>query len=141
MTGYAVFLEGVSISEKSKMQGGVTLSVTEAEATSAVECAQDMLFAMRVMESIGLKVKKPMLVWVDNKGAVDLFNGWGVTGRTRHIGTKLNFLRELKEEGTLEVCWQPSETNSSNLFTKNLGGTLFERHTAKFVGKDKYMEG
>ena len=103
VTGYAVFLQGVSISEKSKMQGGATLSVTEAEAASAVECAQDMLFAMRVMESMELKVKKPMLLWMDNKGAVDLFNGWGVSGRTRHIGTKLNFLRELKEEGTLEV--------------------------------------
>ena len=140
VTGYAVYFEGVSIAEKSKMQGGVTLSVTEAEAASAVECAQDMLFAMRVVESIGLKVKKPMLLWVDNKGAVDLFNGWGVSGRTRHIGTKLNFLRELKEEGTLEVRWQSSELNSSDLFTKNLGGMLFERHTAKFVGHDKYME-
>jgi hypothetical protein len=33
---------------------------------------QDLLFAMRVVESMGLKVKKPMIIEIDNKGAVDL---------------------------------------------------------------------
>jgi hypothetical protein len=35
------------------------LLVTEAELKSGIECAQDMLDAMRVLDSIGLQVQKP----------------------------------------------------------------------------------
>jgi hypothetical protein len=41
--------------------------VTEAELNSGIECAQDMLYAMRVLESIGQKVQKPMKLYIDNK--------------------------------------------------------------------------
>ena len=64
------------------MQNCTMLSVTEAEVVAGVECAQQMLFEKNVIESMGLKVKLPMILWMDNKGAVDLFNNWSVTGRT-----------------------------------------------------------
>ena len=134
---WGVFLNGVSISEKSKMQDLVAISVTEAEAIAGIGCAQDMIFAMHVLHSMELEVELPMILWMDNKGAVDLFNGWSVTGRTRHMGTKINFMRELKEEGTLIVKWFPSEDNSSDMFTKNLGGTLFEKHMKDYVTDEK----
>jgi hypothetical protein len=55
--GHAVFLQGAPIAEKSKIQQSTTLSVTEAELNSGVECIQDMVYAMRVLESVGLKVR------------------------------------------------------------------------------------
>jgi hypothetical protein len=55
------------------------------------------LYSMRVVESLGLKVKKPMILEIDNKGAVDIPNNWSVGGRTKHINTQFYFLRELKE--------------------------------------------
>jgi hypothetical protein len=58
VSGYSVFLEDASKSMKSRQQKSVTLSTVEAELVSGTQCAQDMLFLMRVMESIGLKVKK-----------------------------------------------------------------------------------
>jgi len=115
------------------MQNCVTMSVTEAEAVAGVGCAQDMLFAMHVLESLELKVKKPMLLYIDNKGAVDLFNNWSVAGRTRHVGTRLNFLRELKEEGVLEVKWISAKENESDMFTKNLSKADFEKDMIAYV--------
>ena len=73
---------------KSSTQKIVALSVTEAELYAAVQCVQDMLYVMRLLNSMGLKVKKPMVLKVDNKGAVDLINGWSVCGRSRHIEVK-----------------------------------------------------
>ena len=98
VTGTAVFLEGSCVGARSSTQKSVTLSVTEAEYTAAVQCAQDMLFCMRVVESLGLKVKKPMILKIDNKGAHDLSHNWSIGGRTRHVDMRINFLRELKEE-------------------------------------------
>jgi hypothetical protein len=52
------------------------------------------------------------------RGVVDLANNWSV-GVTRHISVRVNFLRELKEQGLLRVMWIPTDENSANLFTKN----------------------
>ena len=133
LSGYSTFVCGAPISFKSKMQTATTLEVTKAELVAAVSCAQDMLFEKRVLESIGLKVRVPMILSVDNKGVMDLANNWSVGGRTRHVTVRTNFLRELKEDGLLIVEWIPTEENSSDLFTKNLQGPLFERHANVFV--------
>ena len=74
VSGFTAFLEKVPITGKSGIQKTVALSVTEAEAeaSAGIACAQDMLYIMKLLESMGLKVKKP----IDNKGAVDLANNW-----------------------------------------------------------------
>ena len=136
VSGTAAFLNGATVTTRSKMQRCVTLSVTEAEHVAAVECAQDMLFIMRVLESMGLQVNKPMILRVDNKGAVDLANNWSVAGRTRHIATKINFLREMKEEGLIKVVWTSNEYMASDIFTKNVGNPDFDRHCQTFVSDD-----
>jgi hypothetical protein len=139
ITGYCTTLCGAVYSKKSKTQTCATLLVTESETVAAVECVQDMLFGMHLLESMGLKVKKPMVLEVDNKGTKDLAHNWSVGGRTRHIATKINFLRELKEEGIIIVKWIPMKSNTSDLFTKNLGGSAFEWQAAYYVGVDEYM--
>ena len=60
---------------------------------TAVSCAQDMLYANRIMESLELKVKLSIILEVDNKGTVDLINNWSVGGKTRHVETCQLFLR------------------------------------------------
>jgi hypothetical protein len=70
---------------RSAEQKIASLSVTEAELVAAGQVAQDMLFVMRLMKSIWLKVKKPMIVTVDNKGTVDLIKNWSCGDRTRHM--------------------------------------------------------
>jgi len=136
--GHAVFLQNAPISEKSKVQQSTTLSVTEAELVSGADCAQDMLFAMRVLESIGLKVKKPMKLFIDNKGAVDYANNWSAGGRMRHVSVRLHFLRELKEQNLIDTVWCKTDDMPADLFTKNLPGPLFNVHTQVFCGKDEY---
>jgi hypothetical protein len=84
-SGTSTFLKGSPIHTRSNMQKSVTLSVTEAELVAATQCAQDMLFVMRVVEWMGLKVKKAMILEIDNKGAVDLTHNWSVGGTTRHV--------------------------------------------------------
>jgi hypothetical protein len=135
VSGHTAFLEGSPFSARSRMQKCVTLSVTEAEFVSGADCVQDMLYCMRLLKSIGLQVEKPMILEMDNKGAVDLVNNWSATGHTRHICTKINFLRELKEEGLLKVVWLSNEYMSSDIFTKNVGGADFHKHSKVYIGE------
>ena len=139
VSGHRVLLNGAPVMFKSGTQRIVALSVCEAELYAGISCAQDMLYVKHVIESLGLKVKLPMKLEMDNKGAVDLANNWSVGGRTRHIGTKIEFLRGYKENGVLEVVWIPGSENEADLFTKNLGGPLFRRFAPVFVGEDEYL--
>ena len=80
-----------------------------------------------------MKVKMPMILAVDNKGAKDLMDGWSVCGRTRQINVRYFFLRELKEKGIAKVEWMQSKNNHSDLFTKNLNSEMFRKHSRVFV--------
>jgi len=96
---------------------------------------------MRAIESTGLKVKKPMLSHVDNKGTKDLANNWSCGGRTRHVQVRQFFLRELKEQSLIHTVWKSGEENESDLFTKNLGGAKYDKHTSVYCGIDQHMKG
>jgi hypothetical protein len=68
---------------KSGPERTVSLSTTKAETYAGVTCVQDMLFMKNVLESLGLRVKLPMVLEIDNP--VYLANNWSIGGRTRHI--------------------------------------------------------
>jgi hypothetical protein len=74
------------------MQKTVALSSCEAELNAAGLCVQDMLYTKKLLKSIGLKVELPMMLEINNKGAVDLINSLTVGGRTCHINIKQFFL-------------------------------------------------
>jgi hypothetical protein len=137
VSGYSVFLNGAPIAMKSKMQDVVTLSVTEAELIAATHCIQVMVYVKKVIESIGLEVELSMIIEVDNKGAKDLMNNWSVGGRTRHIDIRYFYIRELKQRNTVKIEWISSEQNCSDLFTKNLGNELFEKHSNVYCGESE----
>lgn len=138
--GWSTFMNDASISYKSRMMPIVAILVTEAELFAATLCAQDMMFETRVLNLMGLKVELPMTLFVDNKGASDLCNNWSIGGRTRHIEIKQYFLRDLKEEGYINVKWKKGKDMTSNIFTKNLARGPFEKHTKLFIEWDDYMK-
>ena len=60
-----VFLNKAPIVYKIKIQLSVSFSMAEGELIAVVEVSQIMLFAMRVMEDIGLHIKKSMILCID----------------------------------------------------------------------------
>ena len=141
VSGMEVTLNGAPVVMRSVGQKIIALSVTEAELIAMAQVVQEMLYVMRILESMQLKVKKPMLVESDNKGAIDLCNSWTVGGRTKHIDTRYYFLRELKEEGILEFGWISGKINSTDLFTKNLPNPLFTKHTGYYCTDEDFADG
>ena len=93
-----------------------------------ISCVQEMIYIHQLIESIGLQINLPMTIEVDNKGAKDLVNNWSIGGRTRHIGVRLNYLRELKEDGIIQVKWIKLEENVADILTKNLPAPIFKKH-------------
>jgi hypothetical protein len=55
---------------------------------------------MRILQSIGLKVKLPMKLEIYNKGAADFTHTYSVGGGTRHVEVK-HFLMQI-ERGRID---------------------------------------
>jgi len=85
-------------------------------------------------------VKLPMILEMDNMGAVDLANNWSVGGCTRHVNVRQCFLRELKESKVLDIRWIKGSKNVADAFTKNLDGPAFEKCIRTLVGQDVRMK-
>ena len=139
VSGYVVYLEDAPITVKSVMQKIIALSVTEAELIALVQCIQEMIFAKKVVESMGLLVKTQMIVYCDNKGAVDLINGHSVGGNTKHIDVRILHMRDLKEKEVVLVKWISTDENESDVNTKNTGSKVYNKHIQRFVGHDEYI--
>jgi hypothetical protein len=123
---YVVYLEDAPTMHRSATQKMVASSSCKAELNAAVLCAQGMMYQKNTQESIGLKVELPMILEMDNRGAVDLVNSFSVRGHTQHINIKQCFLQELMEAKVLVVKWIPGSENEADIFTKNLDGPLFK---------------
>ena len=100
---------------------------------AAVTCAQDMMYAKNIIESLELEVELPMVLELGNREAVALINSWSVGGRTQHTGVRLNYLPELKEQGVMVFQWVSGHENDADIHTKNVPGPLLEKHCRNTV--------
>jgi hypothetical protein len=140
ISGYRVLLEGTPVMFKSSTQKSVALFVCVAVQTAEVLCAQDMLYIWNVFESMGLKVKLPMLLKMDNKGTVDLANNWSIGVHARHVDVQQCFLWEAKETKVMDIKWIKGLENNADVFTKNLVGPAFTKCIKILVGHDFLMK-
>jgi hypothetical protein len=128
-----MFLCGVPIVWRSKQQKSVALSSSEAEFVAASEAVKEIIFVLQVLESMNIKVKTPVTVRVDNMGAIFMTENSSSGTRTRHIDTRWHFVRELVEGKVVEIIFVKSAENTSDGFTKNISGDLFEAHSGDYV--------
>ena len=129
-----VYLNDALISWKSKGQRQVTLSSTEAEYVAIADICIELVFVRMLIESLGLKVKLPIQVQGDNIGAIFLAGNSTSGQRTRHIDIRYHYVRELVEQGIINISFVKTLENDADVYTKNLSADLFNKHT------DKYME-
>ena len=90
--------------------------------------------------SMGLKVKLPMILEMDNKEAVNLANNWSIGGLTRHVEVRQCFLWELKKSKVMDICLIKGSENDADAFTKNFDGPAFEKCIRTLVGQDVHMK-
>ncbi|KAG7336872.1 reverse transcriptase RNA-dependent DNA polymerase, partial [Nitzschia inconspicua] len=138
ITGFLIYLFGVPISWKSKQQGGVTLSSSEAEYYAISEVSMELKFIKMVMDFLDIDPGIPMKVYVDNIGAIHLANNASSGSRTKHIDTRLHFVRELTQgdDKIIDIEFVRSEENQSDTFTKNTSNDTFWRLTSKYMVGD-----
>jgi hypothetical protein len=97
----------------------VSLSSTEAASFALSEVAIEVIFVRQVVDLMGYKISFPIMIKVDNVGAIYLANTHTTRQQTKQIDIRQHFVREFIEDGILKVIFVKSEDNDVNIFTRN----------------------
>ena len=133
VSGFVIYVMGVPVCWKSKAQNHVTLSSSEAEFVALSEAAKEIKFVVQILESMDIKVKKPVIVRVDNNGAIFMSENVAATGKTKHMDIRYHFVREFVEDGLIKIVFVKTKENDADVFTKNLGSDLHSKHSSKMI--------
>jgi hypothetical protein len=135
ITGYIVFLLGAPKAQKS-----VSLSSTEAEYYALSEAAKEIKFVVQILLSMGIPVQLPVIVRVDNMGAIFMSENASASSRTKHVDTRYHFVREFVEDGFIRIVFVRTVDNVSDSFTNNVTGDIYEAHVMEFIVDRTYLE-
>ena len=106
------------VSWKSRKQQTVALSSCEAEYMALTNTTQEALFLMMLMEDFRITVSKPVMLFGDNQGSLDMLKNTSSNDRSKHIDIKYHFIREKYNEGLINVRYIPTGDNVADIFTK-----------------------
>ena len=59
-----------------------------------------------------------------------------MSNRTKHVDIRYHYVREMTENGFLEIIFVKSENNRADIFTKNTDTKAFERHRDTIVQRN-----
>jgi hypothetical protein len=79
-------------------------------------------------------INYPIIIKCDNIGAIYLSNNFSTSQRTKHIDTRVHFVRGYVEDNILKIIFVRSEDNDADMFTKNVTEELFTKHSEKLLG-------
>ena len=125
LTCYIFTLFGCAVSWKSTLQSTVALSTTEAEYMSMTEGIKECIWLHGLVESLGLKVEKPVLN-CDSESALCLARNPVYHEKTKHIDIRLNFIRDIVEEDKFSILKIDTKVNPADMLTKSLPKEKFE---------------
>ena len=129
VTGIAIKIAGGAIFYKTNFQSTVALSSTEAEFIAACEAAKVILYLRSILDDVNKRQDIATTLYEDNQGALLMANSGQPTKRTRHMDTKHFALQQWVDQDLLSLKRINTADNESDLMTKNLGRSLFYRHT------------
>ena len=109
------------------------MSSTEAEYFAVSEVTKEIMFIKQVIESLEMNIKYPIIIRVDNAGAIYLANNHTTSQRTKDIDIRAHFVRQFIEDDIVKIIFIKSEDNDADIYTKNTTEDLFIKHASKNV--------
>ena len=108
-------------------QRSISSSSTEAEYVSMCEAGKQLVWAGRLMTQLHLRPNKAIDLKGDNQGCLALIKNPEHHSRTKHIDVQYHYIREIVDDGLIQISYVPTADMLADIFTKPLTQTTFER--------------
>jgi hypothetical protein len=105
------------------------------------EAIKEVPFLVQLLLFIGVKVKLPVQVKVDNMGAIYMSENSTPSARTQHADIRQKFTADLQDNGLIKDDFVKLEDNTSDILTKNVSVDLFKYHTQHLIVEKAEVEG
>ena len=135
VSGWIVYIQNNPIAWGSRQQQTIAQSSSEAEFIALSDICKEIVFIVNIFEFFGINIKLPVIVKVDNKGAIFIANN-PVTKRTKHIHVRYLLVREYVKDGVIMIQFVRSEDNDSDIMTKNTSEAVHNKHRNKMISYD-----
>lgn len=126
-SGYVFLLGGAAVSWASKKQPIVTLSTTEAEFVSAAFSACQVVWIRNIMKEIGFQQQEGTTLFCDNSSTIKLSRNPVMHGRSKHIHVRFHYLRDLVNEGVIQLSYCATQEQIADVMTKAVKLDVFEK--------------
>jgi hypothetical protein len=118
--GMILFLNGGLLKSRTKKSNHVALSTMQAEYFALAECAKDIAYVRRLLDSIGFTQTDPTILHGDNESALKLAVKEGISELSRHIQTRYHYIRECIQLGSISLKYVNTNFNVADLLTKGI---------------------
>ena len=126
-TGNLFTMAGGAISWTSKKQASVSLSTAEAEYIALSTATQEAIWLRRLLGDIKADLKGATVVMGDNQGSIAIARNPISHARTKHIDVRYHFIREVLQDGVINLSYCPTDRMVADILTKPLSRNRFER--------------
>ena len=107
----------------------------EAEYMALSMAVKELIWLYMLLRSMGVRVRRPCVVYEDNSAALKIANNATAIKRTKHIDVRHHFLREHVDQGTITLVPVSTKKQLADAMTKVLGKQLF-LHFREFITSD-----
>ncbi|CAI7894742.1 unnamed protein product, partial [Closterium sp. NIES-54] len=126
--GYVFVYGGAAFSWSSQCIKCATLSSTESEYVAATEAGKEgRRLRFLLAEFQQLDAGKPTFLRVDNKSAITVAEGMGLTGNLKHMERRQAWVQHMVKRGKFSVKYIPTADQPADFLTKALHYTAFNR--------------
>jgi hypothetical protein len=121
-----------------KKQNVVARSTAEAEFRAMAQGVCEVLWLKILLLELGLFKEKPMLLYCDNKAALDIAHNPVQHGRTKHIEIDRHFIKEKLDLGIICMPYVSSSYQLADILTKGLSEKVFSSLCGKMGLHDAF---
>ncbi len=127
-TGYAFTMAGGAISWKSKKQGCVAQSSSEAEYMALSSAVKEAIWLSKIFDlTTSQSDTNPIAIFVDNQAAIKMSKNDTSSTRTKHIDIQYHFVRDALRKHLFTIVYCPTNDMAADILTKPLQRVLQER--------------
>ncbi|KAK8547476.1 hypothetical protein V6N12_031613 [Hibiscus sabdariffa] len=130
-SGFVFCLNGGAVSWKSSKQDTVADSTTEAEYIAASEAAKEAVWIKKFITGLGVipSISDAVDLYCDNNGAIAQEKEPRSHQRSKHVLRRFHLIREIIDQGDVEICKVHTDDNIADPLTKPLAQQKHDRHT------------
>ena len=88
---------------------------------------------VQIITSMGGHVETPIVVRVDNVGAIFMAEHSSATPRMKHIDMRYHFVQEFVIDKFIKIIFIKSTDNLTDSFTKNITIPIYANHSKEMI--------